>query len=54
MYGIEICLILFLIILIVLPLLLYEFKDQSLVQQMYMIILLLPVEFSTIPGHLRQ
>ena len=36
---------------IVLPMLLYEYKDKSLVKQMYTIILLLPVEFSTLPGH---
>ena len=39
---------------IVLPILLYEYKDQNLVQQLYMIFSLLPVEFSTIPGHFRQ
>ena len=45
LYGIDICLILFYILQIMLPLFLYECKDQCLVKLMYTIFLLLLVEF---------
>ena len=48
--GKEISCILIHFIQIILPLLLYEHKGQSLIKGMYMIFFLLPVEFSTIPG----
>jgi len=39
---------------IVLPLLLYEYKDQSLVKRTYTIIFVLRIEFSTIPAHFKR
>ena len=39
---------------LVLLLLLYEYKDQILVETMYMIVFLLPVGFSTITGYFRR
>jgi len=50
LHGIETFLILVHFIQIVRPLLLYEYKGQSVVTQF---LFLLPVEVSTIPGHFR-
>jgi len=51
----DICLTLVPFIQIVLPLLLYKYKDHSFVKWIYMNFFLSPVECSTInPGHFRQ
>ena len=52
LYGIEIYLILVHFIQIVLPFLLYEYKDHSLVARMFIsFFFFLPFEFSTISGN---